>query len=430
MQLPSWLSYLNFMPNFSFYPLTVGVFVLISVAITKISFDSMAKISNIEIERIVDRDRIFMGDFLAVTIRVKNKSNTSIPYLLVSDVIPDTFRMALGDNYAYINLPPKAVKEFTYIVECPLRGSYLIGPTIIRIMDRAGLFELRKSLENYTEILVYPTYEDVKKMEILQRAYGGLIYGPHKVRQKGSGYDLWGIRRFVPGDQLKFIDWKTTAKYNRLMVKEFEAEKNIKLYVLLDASSSMGQGRETLTKLDFAARAAVLLGYLANRFQDDFGLLVFSNRVISFLEARKGKKHFLKFLEELAKVTPTGSSDLGQAVRYLVHRERRSGVLIIITDLEGSLSSYEEGIKIALAHKFYPIIISPVGIYFEDKPSDESEEGFYWSVVEAEYFLSRERTKFHVRKLGVDVIDVDPSVFIALALETYLRAKARNIGLI
>ena len=232
----------------------------------------------------------------------------------------------------------------------------------------------------------------------------------------------------MTGDHVKFIDWKSSARMGKLMVREFEAEKNVKFYIMLEASKSMGFGRESMTKLDFATRAAVLLGYLANRFQDNFGLVVYSDNVVSFLEAKKGKIHFLKLLEELAKANARGSSDLAKAMRYLVHRERRASLVIIISDLEGNPTYYEEGVKIALSHKIYPIIISPISIYFEERK--EGEEELYMNVVEAEYFLKRERIKKRLREYGVEVIDVDPNVFIAVALETYLQSKARNIGLL
>ena len=416
------------LPNFAFYTLVLGSFLLFSAVLSFMMFNLTADISNIEIERIVDRDRVFMGDYLTVTVKIKNKTNRAIPNVLVTDVIPDSFNMVLGDNYAYVYLPPNGEKEFSYIVECPYRGVYPLGPTIIRIMDRAGLFKEEMSIENLTKIIVYPSYDDVKKLEILQRAYGGLIYGPHRVKQKGSGYDFWGIRRYVIGDHVKFIDWKSSARMGRLMVREFEAEKNVKFYIMLEASKSMGFGRESMTKLDFATRAAVLLGYLANRFQDNFGLIVYSDDVLSYLEAKKGKIHFLRLLEELAKANPKGSSDLAKAMRFLVKRERRASLAIIISDLEGNPTYYEEGIKIALSHKVIPIIISPISIYFEERKNDETD--LFMEVVEAEYFINREKIKERLRKYGVEVIDVDPNVFIAVALETYLRSKARNIGIL
>ena len=416
-----------YLPSFAFYMIVTGSFILFSFVISMLSFRSTAKLENIEIIRILDRDRVFMGDYLTVTVKVINHSNRTVSNLFISDVIPDAFNLILGDNYAYMHLPPKSEREFSYILECSYRGVYVIGPTILSIRDIAGFFRKDYSLENYKEIIVYPSYDDVKKLEILQRAYGSLIYGPHRVKQKGSGYDFWGIRRYVYGDQIKFIDWKTSARMNRLMVKEFEAEKNMKIYILIDASYTMGFGRESMTKLDFATRAAVLLAYLANRFQDNFGLLVFSDDVHTFLKAKKGKKHFLIFLEELAKVSPRGASDLAKAIRYLIRRERRSSVAIIISDLEGNPTYLEEGVKIALAHKIYPIFISPISIYFEDWRGLSEEEDVFIIFFFSEYFLEREKIKERLRRYGIDVIDVDPNIFIGVALETYLRSKARNI---
>ncbi len=422
---------LPYLLDFAFYLILMGSLMLIAWSFSLLLFTTSSSLADVEIQRIVDRDRVFMGDYLTVTVVIRNKSNSAVSNLMVSDVIPDTFNMVLGDNYANVYLPPNGVKEFTYIVECPYRGVFVLGPTILRVSDRAGFFYEEKSLENLTEIIVYPSYDDVKKLEILQRAYGSIIYGAHRVKQKGSGYDFWGIRRYVIGDHVKFVDWKSSARTGRLMIREYEAEKNVKLYILLDSSKSMGFGTERMTKLDFATRAAVLLAYLANRFQDNFGLLIFSDEVISFLEAKKGKKHFLRMLEDLARASPKGASDLAKAVKHLVHRERRASIAIIITDLEGNPTYYEEGIRMALAHKVYPIIISPISIYFDEpEPDEEVLDKVYREVVFSEYFINRERIKNRLRKYGVEVIDVDPNVFIAASLETYLRSKSRNISII
>ena len=250
----------------------ISTLVLTSIVISFTNYHFFTKLEFIEVRRKLSTNRCFAGDFVTVTITLENKSRFWINNIFISDIIPDTFDLVLGENFIATSLPPKSSIEFSYIVRCSVRGIYKIGPIQIVLQDRAGLFLKSYLVENYSDIVVYPSYEDVKRLEFLQKAYGSLLFGRYRVREKGHGYDFWGLRKYIPGDSVKSIDWKASARAGTLFVREYEAEKNIKMYIFVDASSSMSAGMARMTKLDYVARATVLLSYLANSSRDFFGL--------------------------------------------------------------------------------------------------------------------------------------------------------------
>ena len=426
-----------FLPNidkltvFSPYFFFLGLLILVSFSLSLLNFLLILSSESITIERILDRTSCFAGDYILVTLKVRNNTPFQIDHLFLSDIIPDTVDLALGENFMSLSIAPNQSTEFSYIIRCAVRGKYKLGPIYIAVQDKAGLFLTERFLNIITEVTVYPPYEDVKKLEMLQKVYGSLLFGQHKVRIRGSGYDFWGLRRFQITDSIKFIDWKASARLGRLLVKEYEAEKNLRMYVFLDSSYTMGYGTQRNTKLDYSCRAAVLLTYLANRARDLFGLCVFSSRLNKFIPANRGRKHFLKILESLAVIESEGKFNLAATMRDFIVRERRFSLAIIISDLEGDITNIEEGIKIALAHKVFPIIIAPIGPLFEfEKFGDDPRTSGLKEALLAEYLERREKIRRKLATYRVLVIDVSPEDVLALTLETYLRSKARSLALI
>ncbi len=402
---------------------------LVSATISFIQYSFFTRIEFIQIRRELSTDRCFAGDFVTVVIKITNKSRFWIGNLFISDIIPDTFDLVLGENYISTALPPKSTAKFSYVIRSGVRGVYKLGPMQVVLQDRAGFFMKQYLVEYYDEIRVYPSYEDVRRLEFLQKAYGTILFGRYRVREKGHGYDFWGIRKYEVGDSVRAIDWKASARTGSLMIREYEAEKNIKLYIFIDASSSMSAGSVRLTKLDYVARAAVLLSYLANRAQDLFGLVVFSDGIKEFVPANKGRRHFYRILDTLAGIDSEGASNLSRTMKEFVMREKRAALGIVLSDLEGDPTIIEEAVKVALARNVFLLFIAPIGPLFERIPSDEITRSFF-EVVLTEYVKRREQIRSRLARYSVPIIDVGPEDLIGVALETFLKAKARGIGMI
>lgn len=420
--LPNIMNLIYLSPAF----ILIGALILSSVIFSFTSFQQIMRPDYIEIKRKISSDRCFAGDLVTVTLEIRNKSPFWLNNVFISDILPDVFDLSFGENFIIINLPPKKKIELSYVIRCSTRGVYKIGPIQLVLQDKAGLFMKNFLIEKYTEIRVYPSYEDIRRFETLMRAYGSILFGRYRVRERGHGYDFWGLRKYQPTDSIRFIDWKASARRGELYIKEYEAERNVKMYIFLDASSSMGLGHKRMTKIDYAARVCVLLSYLANRAQDFFGLVVFSDNIRDFIPARRGKKHFYKILEALARAEAHGASNLTQAMREFIKRERRAALAFIISDLEGDFSSIEEGIKIALSNKVWPIIIAPIGPLFEILPNGELTKAFF-EVALTEYMRRRDQLKLRLAKYGVKVLDVGPEEILGISLEAFLKAKGRGI---
>jgi len=229
---------------FSNYYLTVlGVYLIVGLVVTLPLFATTANISGIEVDRNVDKVKVFSGDFLRIRVTIRNKSRRHFDFIEVWDRYPETWILAIGENFMASRIEPGSSITFSYILQAKNRGRYYLGPTEVVMRDRLGLHYYTRTLEAETEILVYPTWKDVRRMESLgKQRQLGLMFGAHRTRVVGMGTDFAGFRAYTPGDAFRKIDWKTSAKRGNLMVKQYEMEKNVQIVCMIDTSGSMGNG--------------------------------------------------------------------------------------------------------------------------------------------------------------------------------------------
>ncbi len=413
------------------YGMFLGTILLLASVIGLPIFRLSSNTSLIKVTRTVDREKAFAGEYVHVTVKVENTGKRRMDFLEIYDAIPDMFEIVLGENFIITQLSGKEVKQFSYIIKVSTRGVYKIGPVKVIIHDRLGFYFEEDVRHFYTEILCYPSYEDIRRMEALsKRRQQGKMFGAHRTKQKGMGDDFHALAKYYPGAPFKSLDWKAFGKTGELMVREFEAEKNIRLVVFLDHSGSMGAGIPYNTKLDFAIRSVMLVMKMAEERQDLAGLITFADRPTSYLPPGGGKSSFFQLLEILALVEPQGRSDPLAAVDYVMQRLPRASFYIFITDLESSDSEiFTEAAKRARSTKNNITVISPFGPLFETKITDltTTERAIAEAIFE-EYLGYRKQVEDRLRGLGVEIINVGPDDILPNVIKTYMQGKKAGKG--
>ena len=413
------------------YGMFLGTILLLASVIGLPIFRLSSNTSLIKVTRTVDREKAFAGEYVHVTVKVENTGKRRMDFLEIYDAIPDMFEIVLGENFIITQLSGKEVKQFSYIIKVSTRGVYKIGPVKVIIHDRLGFYFEEDVRHFYTEILCYPSYEDIRRMEALsKRRQQGKMFGAHRTKQKGMGDDFHALAKYYPGAPFKSLDWKAFGKTGELMVREFEAEKNIRLVVFLDHSGSMGAGIPYNTKLDFAIRSVMLVMKMAEERQDLAGLITFADRPTSYLPPGGGKSSFFQLLEILALVEPQGRSDPLAAVDYVMQRLPRASFYIFITDLESSDSEiFTEAAKRARSSKNNITVISPFGPLFETKLTDltTTERAIAEAIFE-EYLGYRKQVEDRLRGLGVEIITVGPDDILPNVIKTYMQGKKSGKG--
>ncbi len=164
----------------------------------------------------------------------------------------------------------------------------------------------------------------------------GLFAGQHRSPHKGFSVEFAEHRQYVPGDEPRYLDWKILAKRDRLYIKQYEEQTNLRCYILLDASQSMSYRHGgAISKLEYGCFIAASLAYLMQSQHDAFGLIVCDEKVRTNIPPRQGKAHLHAILQNLEQVTPSGQTDLPGTFHELAERINRRALVIVISDLFG-----------------------------------------------------------------------------------------------
>ncbi len=174
----------------------------------------------------------------------------------------------------------------------------------------------------------------------------GFITGLHKSPYHGFSVEFAEHRQYMPGDEIKRIDWKVYGKTDRFYVKEYEEETNLKCYILLDISGSMKYSSGGISKIEYGSYLAASLSYLMLKQRDATGLALYSDRIKKFIPPRSVWTYLNRILTELENVVCEDETSTSVTFHELAERINRRGLIIIISDL---IDDMDEVLK-ALRH--------------------------------------------------------------------------------
>jgi uncharacterized protein (DUF58 family) len=171
------------------------------------------------------------------------------------------------------------------------------------------------------------------RLELIARlVVEGVMSGLHKSPFKGFSAEFAEHRQYGPGDEIRHIDWRAYGKSDRYFVKEYEEETNLKAYLVLDASGSMGYRGRTASKFEHARQLAASLAYLMISQRDAVGLVTFDTEPRALLPARSAPGHFSVLCKALERAGVGGETPLSGILHTLAERIRRRGLVIILSD--------------------------------------------------------------------------------------------------
>ena len=187
----------------------------------------------------------------------------------------------------------------------------------------------------------------VRRIEIRTRALTQQIFaGQYKSAFKGRGMAFSEVRQYNYGDDVRFIDWNVTARFNSPFVKIFNEEREMTVMLLIDVSGSNLFGTRKQFKTDLITELAAVLSFSAITNNDKVGVIFFSDTVEKFIPPAKGKSHILRIIRELLTYTPSQrQTDISEALRYFTNAIKKKCTAFVISDFVGS--DFEQALKIA-----------------------------------------------------------------------------------
>jgi uncharacterized protein (DUF58 family) len=176
----------------------------------------------------------------------------------------------------------------------------------------------------------------VRQIEIrTNREVTDVLGGQYHSVFKGRGMEFEEVREYLPGDEVRAIDWNVTARFGHPFIKKFKEERELTVMLLVDVSGSGQFGSVRQTKNELAAELAAVLAFSAVRNNDKVGLVMFTDAVEKYVPPKKGRRHVLRVVREILAFKPAGrGTDIVRALDYLNQVQRRRAVTFLLSDFQ------------------------------------------------------------------------------------------------
>lgn len=184
----------------------------------------------------------------------------------------------------------------------------------------------------------------------------GFISGLHKSPYHGFNVEFAEHRQYLPGDDLRHIDWKAAAKSDKLHLKQFEEETNLKAYFVLDSSASMRFPESGVTKLEYAKILVASLSFLLLRQRDAAGFFGISDRIVEHVPPRGHMGHLQAILDALTRLSGRDQTKIAEHLSSVAERVSRRGLIVVVSDLLQDADSILEGLRL-LRHRKHDVLV-------------------------------------------------------------------------
>jgi uncharacterized protein (DUF58 family) len=333
---------------------------------------------------------------------------------------------------------PGATSFFSWPCLPTKRGKNCLSDCFVQTLSPLKLWTVRTQKSCHCEVRVYPDLaaDRRKTASILLRG----IAGTHLLRQVGQGREFEKLREYVPGDSYSEIHWKATAKRGRPTTKAFQVEKTQEVYVVLDNSrlsgrrvavESGGTG-EANPALEYFISAGLLLGIAAHRYGDLFGLVVYSDRIHSFVRAGGGKQHFNACRQALYDLkTSPANPDLQELGCFIGGRLRRRALLVFLTDFDDPVTTESFVRNMELVARRHLVLVNTlkdhaVARLFSQQPVDSLEDVYASLAGHLEWQRVSELRRT-LSRMGVQMELHRPEWLGGRLISQYLNIKQRQL---
>lgn len=186
----------------------------------------------------------------------------------------------------------------------------------------------------------------VRKIEIKTKGLSKQVFsGEYHSAFKGRGMAFSEVRNYIPGDEIRTIDWNVTARFNEPYVKVFEEERELTVMLIVDISGSESFGSEKLLKREFIAEIGAVLAFSATQNNDKIGAILFSDQIELYIPPKKGRKHILRIIRELIEFKPKSNlTNIGEVVQHFNNLVKKRAIAFLISDFIGQ--NLEKALKI------------------------------------------------------------------------------------
>ena len=321
--------------------------------------------------------------------------------------------------------------RLAYVTSSPRRGAYLFDRADLQVARPRGWWRRQVRLHEKRDVAVYPSVLAVRRAQLSLRRGLRALAGLRRARVPGASTSFSGLRDYVPGDDIRRLSWTASARRDRPVTVEVEAERGQQVMIALDCGRLMTAPAGHLTKLDRAVNAALLLMWVCQQAGDRVGIMTFDDRVIDYVKPERGAVQMSRVNRVLYRVEAEYvEPDFGHAFTHLALRLGRRSLVVVLTDVldaEASKDLVAHALRLANRHLVLVVAMSDPGVLAaRDHPIDSPARAFEWAA--AEELLTARRQAFDVlQRGGVLGLDVAAGQLSPALVERYLELKERAL---
>jgi uncharacterized protein (DUF58 family) len=363
-----------------------------------------------------------------VTLNVDNESGETISATL-RDEPPPFFETE--HNEFKVRLEPGRPQKLTYSVTPVERGSDAFRGTFLRLDCPLGLVRRDVYLPTEQPVRVYPNVLALREFDMLNQHGRLKEIGIRRSRTRGLGTDFESLREYIEGDDYRKIDWKASARSGKVVVRQFEQERNQAVVLCIDTGRHMLAEVNGVTKLDHVLDALLMLTHAALVAGDSVGLLVYSDTVKRYIPPRKGRSQAGLIIEAIHDLIPEPvESDPAAAFGYLASRWTRRSLLVGFTDYEDE----DRARDLLLAFKPMSRRHLALLVRVQDPRLDEvlvapveDAKALYMRAAASMLMEDRLAAKALLRASGIHNLESEPQDLAANLVNYYLMVKERSL---
>lgn len=363
-----------------------------------------------------------------ITVKLKNEYAFKVSVEII-DEIPVQFQKR--DFLKRLIIPRHQSYEFDYSLTPLKRGEYRFGNLNIFASALLQLVKRRYVFNKDQMVKVYPSFIQMKKLDFLALDQKISLQGIKKIRRIGHTMEFEQIKEYVQGDDVRTINWKASAKNNRLMINQFQDEKAQPVYSIIDCGRVMKMPFEGLSLLDYSINSSLAFSNVALKKKDRVGMMAFSKDLEVFLKANSRLSQLNRIMESLYNLNP---GFLDSDFSYLYSRLRKNvpnrSLVMLYTNFEhiSALKRQLPSLK-AIARKHLLVVIffenTEVLKLTETAPINTTESA--QQTMAEQFAHDKNLMVAELQKHGIHALLTKPKELSVNAINKYLEIKARGL---
>lgn len=364
----------------------------------------------------------------ALRYNIVNRSPVAVKYSIV-DTPVDLLQMSEAATTGVVGSGRRKVDG---IAVTPLeRGPAQLGDMYVAADNPLGLVRRRWRFDGRAQARVFPDLSAVERYGALARRGRLVEAGFRKLRLRGGGGEFDSLREWQPDDEFRSIDWKATARRNKLMVTQYDVERSQTVMLVLDAGRLMTPRIQGQRKFDYAITAALSVASIASLVDDKVGVLAFAGDIREHIAPRSGSRHVAGLVQRLYDLQPRfEESDYAGAFAYLRRRQPKRSLVIFFTDMFDPVASANVLANVAVLaprHLVVCVLMNDEAIETALDTMPATALDAYRASVAATLGAERRKAAALLAQRGIGVLDVPATDLTVSLINTYIDVKARDL---